>query len=111
METAADDARVGLAGYRPWFYAAAAYNLIWGAAVTLRPSWLFEVLGIDQPNYLPLWQVVGMFVLVFAPAYWWAGRFPERHAHLIASECWASCWGRSASPGPWRSRASLSSSA
>lgn len=35
------------------------------------------------PNYLPLWQVVGMFVLVYAPAYWWVGRFPARHRHLI----------------------------
>jgi len=26
---------------------------------------------------------VGMFVLVYAPAYWWAGRHPERHYHLI----------------------------
>ena len=24
-----------------------------------------------------------MFVLVYAPAYWWAGRHPERHRHII----------------------------
>jgi len=24
-----------------------------------------------------------MFVLVFAPAYWWAARYPERHPHFI----------------------------
>jgi hypothetical protein len=24
-----------------------------------------------------------MFVLVYAPAYWWAGRYPARHPHLI----------------------------
>jgi len=24
-----------------------------------------------------------MFVLVYAPAYWWAGRQPARHRHLV----------------------------
>jgi hypothetical protein len=24
-----------------------------------------------------------MFVLVYAPAYWWAARYPARHPHLI----------------------------
>src|SRR5207302_10946789 len=45
---------------------------------------LFGILGMPAPNYLPLWQVVGMFVLVFAPGYWWAARDPFRHRHLIA---------------------------
>jgi hypothetical protein len=38
---------------------------------------------MPPPNYPPLWQVVGMFVLVYAPAYWWAARYPARHRHLI----------------------------
>src|SRR5437868_7081511 len=73
-----------LARYRPWFYAAAIYNLVWWSAVVLFPNLLFQVLGMAPPTYAPLWQVVGMFVLVFAPAYWWAARRPARHAHLIA---------------------------
>ena len=24
-----------------------------------------------------------MFVLVYAPTYWWVGRFPSRHRHMI----------------------------
>ena len=72
-----------LNAYRNWFYAAALYNLVWGAAVIVWPSLLFDILDIERPNYLPIWQVVGMFVLVFAPAYWWAARFPERYPHLI----------------------------
>ena len=71
------------AGYRPWFYAAALYNLVWGSVNILFPSLLFDVLDMEQPNYGPIWQVVGMFVLVYAPAYWWAGRRPARHRHLI----------------------------
>ena len=72
-----------LARYRPWFYAAAIYNLLWGSVTVLFPELLFDLIAMPAPSYLALWRVVGMFVLVFAPAYWWAGRFPERHAHLI----------------------------
>ena len=73
-----------LARYRPWFYAAALYNLVWGSAGVLAPGLLFRLIGMPPPNYLSLWQVVGMFVLVFAPGYWWAARHPARHRHLIA---------------------------
>ena len=44
---------------------------------------IFDILGMQAPDYLPLWQVVGMFVVVYAPAYWWAARFPERYPQLI----------------------------
>lgn len=73
-----------LAKYRPWLYAAAAYNLVWGAVNVIAPNALFDLLDLDHPNYTPLWQVVGMFVLVYAPAYWWAGRHPARHRHIVA---------------------------
>jgi small multidrug resistance pump len=72
-----------LSGYRPWFYAAAIYNLIWGLVIIFLPDALFQLLRMEPPNYVPLWQVVGMFVLVYAPAYWWAGRRPTQHRHLI----------------------------
>lgn len=74
---------MNLKRYRPWFYAAAVYNLVWGSITILFPTWFFELVEMPEPTYLALWQVVGMFVLVYAPAYWWAGRFPERHPHLI----------------------------
>ena len=72
-----------LARYRPWFYAAALYNLLWGIVAILFPALFFGLIGMPEPNYPGLWQVVGMFVLVYAPAYWWVGRFPSRHRHLI----------------------------
>jgi hypothetical protein len=84
MEKALPDLDIGLARYRPWFYAAAAYNLVWGTSVIVWPSLLWDLLDLEAPSYLPVWQVVGMFVLVFAPAYWWAARNPARHADLIA---------------------------
>lgn len=74
---------LNLSRYRPWFYAAALYNLVWGAAAIIHPCLLFDILRIPPPRYLPLWQVVGMFVLVYAPAYAWAARRPFQHRHLI----------------------------
>lgn len=70
--------------YRPWFYAAAVYNLVWGCLVIVWPNLLFDAYGLSRPTDTALWQVVGMFVLVYAPAYWWAARRPARHYHLIA---------------------------
>lgn len=72
-----------MTNYRYWFYAAAIYNLVWGTIHVLFPTLFWDVLGLQRPNYLPLWQVIGMFVLVYAPAYWWAGRFPEKYPHMI----------------------------
>ena len=69
--------------YRPWFYTAALYNLLWGGFNILFPHLYFDWIGIPRPNYLPLWQVVGMFVLVYTPAYWWAAQNPQQHYHFI----------------------------
>jgi len=66
-----------------WFYAAGTYNLIWGCLNIFIPKLYFHWLGITPFPTLPIWQVVGMFVLVYAPAYWWAARYPDRHYHLI----------------------------
>jgi hypothetical protein len=80
---AAIETRDPYAAYRPWFLAAAAYNFAWGSINILFPAAIFDLLGLERPNYLPLWQVVGMFVLVYAPAYWWASRDPAGFPHLI----------------------------
>ena len=72
-----------LSGYQPWFYAAAAYNLVWGLINILAPGLFFDLLDIERPNYLPIWQVVGMFVLVYAPAYWWVAKYPDRYPQLV----------------------------
>jgi hypothetical protein len=69
--------------YRYWFYAAALYNLLWGSLNILFPRLFFDMIGMPPPSFLPIWQVVGMLVLVYAPGYWWAARYPERHPHLI----------------------------
>jgi len=72
-----------LTKYRNWFYAAALYNFVWGTITVLFPTLFWDTVGLDRPSYLPLWQVIGMFVLVYAPAYYWAGRYPEKYGLLI----------------------------
>jgi small multidrug resistance pump len=74
---------VNLTRFRPWFYAAAVYNLVWGMTFVLTPGPVVRTLGVAHPD-LTAWRVVGMLVLVYAPAYWWAARRPSQHAHLIA---------------------------
>ncbi len=80
IETCSDSA---FTRYRPWLYAAALYNLGWGAVNILFPNLVFDLIGMPRPTHAALWQVVGMFVLVYAPAYWWAARHPHQHRHLI----------------------------
>lgn len=77
------DVDSGLNRFSTWFYAAAIYNLVWGLSVVLFPSWIFRFTGVSMGSAGVYWQIVGMFVLVYAPAYYWAARRPEAHAHLI----------------------------
>ncbi len=72
-----------LARYRPWLLAAAAYNLVWGSLTVLVPTALWDLIGAPAPNYLGIWQVTGLFVLLFGIGYWWAARDPFQHRHLV----------------------------
>jgi hypothetical protein len=71
--------------FRKVFTAAAAYNLLWGAWVSLLPAQYFQVLGLPVPDAmgLAIWQCVGMCILIYAPGYWWIARQPERFCHYV----------------------------
>src|SRR2546428_7469539 len=58
---------ISLDRYRPWFYAAAAYNLAWGGSAILWPSLFFRLLPMPPPEAVAMWQALGMMVLVYAP--------------------------------------------
>jgi hypothetical protein len=74
---------VDLKRYRNWFFAAAAYNAIWGTVVGLFPNLIFTVLGVPLPNYPVLMQAVGMVVGVYAIGYWLVGVDPERFGPFV----------------------------
>jgi hypothetical protein len=75
--------RISLGRYRPWFYAAAAYNLAWGLMVVVWPLGFFRIIRMPAPTEVAIWQALGMMVLVYAPAYWWVARDPVAHRHLV----------------------------
>lgn len=69
--------------YKPWFYAAAIYNALWGALVVIWPHALFDLLGIPRTNYPALFQSIGMIVGVYALGYWLIARDPARFGPLV----------------------------
>lgn len=81
-------------GYRSWFYAAAAYNLLWGAAVVLYPRGLLKFADIADPAATPLAQVIGMMVGVYAYGYYLLARDPQRYAAFI----WIGLAGKTVGP-------------
>lgn len=69
--------------YRPWFYAAAAYNVIWGGLVILFPSLVFQLSGMNPLNYPSVFQGVGMMVAVYALGYYYIAKDPERYGNFV----------------------------
>ena len=64
-------------------FAAAAYNLLWGSWVVLRPMDLFDATGIERPIYPGIWQCVGMIVGVYGIGYAIAATAPYRHWPIV----------------------------
>jgi len=64
-------------------YAAAAYNVAWGAFAVLVPLALFEWAGMPAPSYPGLWQCVGTMVGVYGVGYLAAARDPVTHWPVV----------------------------
>ena len=73
----------GFRHYRWWFYAAALYNAVWGSAVVLFPGTLLRMAEMNATGALPLVQVMGMMVGVFAYGYYLLARDPKRYCGFI----------------------------
>ncbi len=73
--------------YRPWMVSllrvAGIYFIIWGISVVISPTWWFSVAHLKYPNYIPLWQYVGMVELVLGIGYFLAAANPLRHWVVI----------------------------
>lgn len=63
--------------------AAACYNLIWGSFAIFFPALPFRMLGVPTPNYLSLWQCIGMIVGVYGIGYGIAAMNPVRHWPIV----------------------------
>jgi hypothetical protein len=80
--------------YRRWFYAAAIYNAVWGCAVVLFPGTLLRIADMNATGALPLVQVMGMMVGVYAYGYYLLAREPKRYGGLI----WIALAGKTLGP-------------
>ena len=72
---------------KPWMarvlWAAAVYNLAWGALVVLFPLEPFRWAGMPPPNYPEIWQCLGMVVGVYGVGYAIAARDPIRYWPIV----------------------------
>jgi small multidrug resistance pump len=59
------------------------YNVIWGSIVIFFPYLMFDLAGMERPNYPELWQCVGMIVGVYGLGYWIAASDPIRHYPIV----------------------------
>jgi len=64
-------------------YAAAVYNLVWGAAVILLPRTTLGWIGLGDALYPQLWQCLGMVIGVYGIGYGLAARRPATHWPIV----------------------------
>lgn len=63
--------------------AAGAYNVLWGTFVVVFPLMPFRWIGLPPPNYVSLWQCIGMIVGVYGVGYVAAAFNPARHWPIV----------------------------
>ncbi len=68
---------------RNWLLAAAIYNAIWALWVGIFPEHYFSLFGMPAPNYIGIWQCIGMFVGVFGIGYGIAALDPYRYWPIV----------------------------
>ncbi len=59
------------------------YNILWGGFMILFPNIIFDITGMERPNYPELWQCIGMIVGVYGIGYWIAASDPIRHYPIV----------------------------
>lgn len=63
---------------------AALYNVIWGTWVVLFPAHFFDLVGMNVPTHLMIWQGMGMVIGVYGLGYYWAAQNPVNHWPIVA---------------------------
>lgn len=62
---------------------AAVYNIAFGLWAIFLPNMAFDLVGMARPNYLELWQCIGMIVGVYGLGYGIAAFDPLRHWPIV----------------------------
>lgn len=72
---------------KPWMHhvlvAAGIYNLVWGGIAVFWPNFFFDNLHLAHPNYMMMWQGIGVLVMLFGIGYLIASRGPLRHWPIV----------------------------
>ncbi|MDB2687357.1 hypothetical protein N9Y42_09105 [Mariniblastus sp.] len=63
--------------------AAGVYNLAFGVFAIAFPTAMFNLIGMESPKYLELWQCIGMIVGVYGVGYIIAAFDPVRHWPIV----------------------------
>ena len=63
--------------------AAGVYNLAFGVFAIAFPTAMFNLIGMEPPKYLELWQCIGMIVGVYGVGYIIAAFDPVRHWPIV----------------------------
>lgn len=70
-----------------WFKAvlliAGAYHIIWGVSVIFFPCFWFDIAALSHPNYIQLWQFIGLYEMIFGFGYLMAATNPLRHWRIV----------------------------
>ncbi|MCC6516973.1 MAG: hypothetical protein IT275_11525, partial [Chitinophagales bacterium] len=52
-----------------WFkaalYVAGVYHVLWGLSVIVFPCFWFDLADLSHPNYVQLWQFIGLYEVIF----------------------------------------------
>lgn len=59
------------------------YSTLWGALAVLFPADMFQWAGMAPPNYVELWQAIGIVTAVFGLGYLIAAADPFRHWPIV----------------------------
>ena len=70
-----------------WFkavlYIAAVYHILWGISVIFFPCFWFDLGSLKHPNYMQLWQVIGLYEMAFGIGFLLVANNPLRHWRVI----------------------------
>ena len=59
------------------------YHIIWGLSVILFPTFYFDLIQIPHPNYIELWQWMGLFSSIFGIGFIIISNNPMHHWPLV----------------------------
>lgn len=70
-----------------WFkaalYVAGVYHVLWGLSVIVFPCFWFDLADLSHPNYVQLWQFIGLYEVIFGIGYLMAASNPLRHWRVV----------------------------